>query len=68
MIVYFFRVFASTEYTRPRWTFHAKGLWYSPPGDTRPILTMVGSPNFGYRFDLLLIMSNIVIGRLPAYR
>jgi len=37
------------EWRRPRWTFHAKGLWYSPPGDTRPILTMVGSPNFGYR-------------------
>merc|ERR1719397_659229 len=26
-----------------------KGLWYSPPGEDRPVLTMVGSPNFGYR-------------------
>jgi len=37
------------EWQRPEWTFHAKGLWYSPPGEDRPVLTMVGSPNFGYR-------------------
>jgi CDP-diacylglycerol--glycerol-3-phosphate 3-phosphatidyltransferase len=37
------------EYRRPGWTFHAKGLWYSPPGDPRPCLTTVGSPNFGQR-------------------
>ena len=38
------------EYRRAGWTFHGKGLWYteqaSSPG---PSLTMVGSPNFGYR-------------------
>ena len=37
------------EYERPGWTFHAKGLWYTAPGQTLPSLTMVGSPNFGYR-------------------
>merc|ERR1712112_153992 len=37
------------EWKRPEWTFHAKGLWYSPPGEVRPVLTMVGSPNLGDR-------------------
>ncbi|KAM9716726.1 CDP-diacylglycerol--glycerol-3-phosphate 3-phosphatidyltransferase, mitochondrial [Menidia menidia] len=37
------------EYHRPQWTFHAKGLWYYLRGQDRPCLTLVGSPNFGYR-------------------
>ncbi|TSK14779.1 CDP-diacylglycerol--glycerol-3-phosphate 3-phosphatidyltransferase, mitochondrial [Bagarius yarrelli] len=37
------------EYHRPDWTFHAKGLWYYLKGNERPCLTLIGSPNFGYR-------------------
>ena len=37
------------EYRRPDWTFHAKGLWVAPAPGGPPCLTMVGSPNFGYR-------------------
>ncbi|KAI4807773.1 hypothetical protein KUCAC02_027559 [Chaenocephalus aceratus] len=37
------------EYHRPEWTFHAKGLWYYLQGKDRPCLTLIGSPNFGYR-------------------
>ncbi|XP_072524096.1 CDP-diacylglycerol--glycerol-3-phosphate 3-phosphatidyltransferase, mitochondrial isoform X2 [Salminus brasiliensis] len=37
------------EYHRPDWTFHAKGLWYYLKGQDRPCLTLIGSPNFGYR-------------------
>eukprot|EP00092_Neocalanus_flemingeri_P020741 GFUD01022476.1.p1 GENE.GFUD01022476.1~~GFUD01022476.1.p1 ORF type:complete len:461 (-),score=147.82 GFUD01022476.1:186-1568(-) len=39
------------EYKREDWTFHAKGMWYSPSMSLSkmPCLTMVGSPNFGYR-------------------
>jgi len=39
------------EYLRQGWTFHAKGLWYSSGMSisNMPCLTMVGSPNFGYR-------------------
>ncbi|CAN9509016.1 unnamed protein product [Ophioblennius macclurei] len=37
------------EYHRPQWTFHAKGLWYYLQGQDRPCLTLIGSPNFGYR-------------------
>ncbi|KAM9831203.1 CDP-diacylglycerol--glycerol-3-phosphate 3-phosphatidyltransferase, mitochondrial [Neosynchiropus ocellatus] len=37
------------EYHRPLWTFHAKGLWYYLGGQARPCLTLIGSPNFGYR-------------------
>ncbi|XP_024217364.1 CDP-diacylglycerol--glycerol-3-phosphate 3-phosphatidyltransferase, mitochondrial isoform X2 [Halyomorpha halys] len=37
------------EYARPGWTFHAKGLWYTPIGESSPLLTLVGSSNFGSR-------------------
>lgn len=37
------------EYFRDKWTFHVKGLWYYLPKKTLPSLTLVGSPNFGYR-------------------
>ncbi|KAG8225288.1 hypothetical protein J437_LFUL001902 [Ladona fulva] len=38
------------EYCRNGWTFHAKGLWYTPSNSKAlPSLTLIGSPNFGYR-------------------
>uniref|UniRef100_A0A146LH60 CDP-diacylglycerol--glycerol-3-phosphate 3-phosphatidyltransferase n=2 Tax=Lygus hesperus TaxID=30085 RepID=A0A146LH60_LYGHE len=37
------------EYIRPGWTYHAKGLWYYPPHDDTPVLTLVGSSNYGSR-------------------
>ncbi|KAJ1128826.1 hypothetical protein NDU88_007200 [Pleurodeles waltl] len=37
------------EYSREDWTFHAKGLWLYMPGSSLPCLTLIGSPNFGYR-------------------
>ncbi|KAL7856894.1 hypothetical protein SRHO_G00157930 [Serrasalmus rhombeus] len=37
------------EYHRSDWTFHAKGLWYYLEGKHHPCLTLIGSPNFGYR-------------------
>ncbi|XP_033336225.2 phosphatidylglycerophosphate synthase 1 isoform X1 [Megalopta genalis] len=37
------------EFIKPGWTYHAKGLWYSLPGQKTPSLTLIGSPNFGYR-------------------
>ena len=47
------------EFRRPDWTFHGKGLWYSE--NLRPCLTMVGSPNFGYRSERRDLESQIVI-------
>ncbi|XP_060109176.1 CDP-diacylglycerol--glycerol-3-phosphate 3-phosphatidyltransferase, mitochondrial isoform X1 [Heteronotia binoei] len=37
------------EYSRSGWTFHAKGLWLYLAGSNLPCLTLIGSPNFGYR-------------------
>ncbi|XP_012258147.2 CDP-diacylglycerol--glycerol-3-phosphate 3-phosphatidyltransferase, mitochondrial [Athalia rosae] len=37
------------EFARTGWTYHAKGLWYTLPGHQKPCLTLIGSPNFGYR-------------------
>ena len=47
------------EYRRPGWTFHSKGLWYSQ--GSLPSLTMVGSPNFGYRSERRDLESQIVV-------
>ncbi|KAL1129475.1 hypothetical protein AAG570_014001 [Ranatra chinensis] len=37
------------EWSRPRWTYHAKGLWATPPLHRYPLLTLIGSSNFGAR-------------------
>ena len=37
------------EYVRPGWTFHGKGMWFYPTGGPLPVMTLVGSPNFGQR-------------------
>jgi CDP-diacylglycerol---glycerol-3-phosphate 3-phosphatidyltransferase len=37
------------EYERPQWTYHAKGLWYTPSGSSLPCMTVVGSSNYGER-------------------
>ncbi|RCH85938.1 CDP-diacylglycerol--glycerol-3-phosphate 3-phosphatidyltransferase [Rhizopus azygosporus] len=37
------------EYKRPGWTYHAKGLWVYFGNESRPSMTMIGSPNFGQR-------------------
>eukprot|EP00042_Codosiga_hollandica_P051548 m.634636 g.634636 ORF g.634636 m.634636 type:complete len:487 (+) comp58303_c0_seq7:2-1462(+) len=37
------------EWSRQDWTFHVKGFWWIPCGSTKPALTFIGSPNFGYR-------------------
>ena len=37
------------EFQRHNWSFHAKGVWYYRDGSELPVLTLVGSPNYGYR-------------------
>ncbi|KAG0198728.1 CDP-diacylglycerol--glycerol-3-phosphate 3-phosphatidyltransferase [Mortierella sp. GBA30] len=53
------------EYLRKGWTYHAKGLWVYPPRSEMPVMTTIGSPNFGYRSivrdleaQLFLVTSN----------
>ncbi|KAG0250156.1 CDP-diacylglycerol--glycerol-3-phosphate 3-phosphatidyltransferase [Mortierella polycephala] len=53
------------EYQRKGWTYHAKGLWVYPPRSDLPVMTTIGSPNFGYRSivrdleaQLFLVTSN----------
>ncbi|CAM9107086.1 unnamed protein product, partial [Ectocarpus fasciculatus] len=36
-------------YTRPGWTFHAKGVWCFPHDKSSPILSYIGSSNGGER-------------------
>lgn len=35
------------EYFRTQWTYHAKGLWLYEKDKDYPVLTCIGSPNFG---------------------
>ena len=37
------------EFKKENWSFHAKGVWFYRNGDELPFLTMIGSPNYGYR-------------------
>ena len=37
------------SYFRSNWTFHAKGLWLMNTSTSDYFLSLVGSPNFGYR-------------------
>ncbi|KAI8825642.1 uncharacterized protein EV422DRAFT_563471 [Fimicolochytrium jonesii] len=41
--------FLINEWKKPGWTFHGKGLWCTPPKESDPVLTVIGSSNFGYR-------------------
>lgn len=64
------------EYRRSGWTFHAKGLWYTEPNSTSPdgrgevgdgdvlpapCLSLVGSPNFGWRSVYRDLESQLVV-------
>ncbi|PWN32978.1 uncharacterized protein FA14DRAFT_162165 [Meira miltonrushii] len=37
------------EWNKQGWTYHAKGIWFSPKVDSKPTLTLLGSSNFGIR-------------------
>jgi len=41
--------FELLEYSRPGWSFHPKGIWITPRGESTPTSTIIGSSNFGYR-------------------
>ena len=43
------------EFIKEGWTFHAKGLWYFPPHENLPLYTLIGSPNFGKYFYIILM-------------
>jgi CDP-diacylglycerol--glycerol-3-phosphate 3-phosphatidyltransferase len=49
------------EYYRPEWTYHAKGLWLYEKDSDYPILTCVGSPNFGSIFSLSKKFVNVFV-------
>ncbi|KAF5346551.1 hypothetical protein D9757_014187 [Collybiopsis confluens] len=49
------------EWEKEGWTYHAKGLWLSPPADSAPVLTLFGSMNLNSRSadidtELLFVM------------
>jgi CDP-diacylglycerol---glycerol-3-phosphate 3-phosphatidyltransferase len=43
------------------WTYHAKGIWITPPNSTQPILTLIGSSNFTRRSDRLDLESTCIV-------
>ncbi|KAI9805211.1 MAG: hypothetical protein M1825_001047 [Sarcosagium campestre] len=52
-----------------RWTYHAKGLWVTLPGDNDPSITLVGSSNYTKRsYKLDLEMNTLVITTNPELK
>ena len=49
------------EYERSNWTFHGKGLWYYGINQQKPMLTIIGSSNFGYRSVYRDVEAQLVI-------
>ncbi|KAF5380211.1 hypothetical protein D9757_008236 [Collybiopsis confluens] len=54
------------EWEKEGWTYHAKGLWLSPPADSAPVLTLFGSMNLNSRSadidtELLFVMNRVNI-------
>jgi CDP-diacylglycerol---glycerol-3-phosphate 3-phosphatidyltransferase len=43
------------------WTYHAKGLWVTLPGEDNPSITLVGSSNYTKRSYSLDLESNALI-------
>lgn len=43
------------------WTYHAKGIWITPPNCTDPVLTLIGSSNFTRRSHRLDLESTCVV-------
>jgi CDP-diacylglycerol--glycerol-3-phosphate 3-phosphatidyltransferase len=39
------------EYTRPDWSFHAKGIWIQPRNEHSWAATVIGSSNYGELLD-----------------
>ncbi|TFK69949.1 CDP-diacylglycerol-glycerol-3-phosphate 3-phosphatidyltransferase [Pluteus cervinus] len=38
-----------SEWEKPGWTYHAKGIWLAPTHTSRPVLTLFGSTNLNSR-------------------
>lgn len=47
--------------TKGGWSYHAKGLWITVPGDDEPSITVIGSSNYTKRAYLLDLESNAII-------
>lgn len=57
------------EYTRPGYEFHAKGIFWTPPGSKDPAVTCLGSSNLGRRsLRLDLECQTMIATRNPALR
>lgn len=49
------------EFNRTQWTFHGKGMWWSPTLESAPQMTIFGSSNFGRRSYGCDLESQIVL-------
>ncbi|KAM0264249.1 hypothetical protein ACHAQJ_000737 [Trichoderma viride] len=51
------------------WTYHAKGLWITMPGDANPSMTIVGSSNYTKRsYSLDLEAGTLIVTRNEALK
>lgn len=55
-----------SEWVKQGWTYHAKGIWYTPPSHTSPTHTLLGSSNFGSRSALRDLECTLLIETEPT--
>ena len=51
----------NTDDKEGRWTYHAKGLWITLPGQEHPSITLVGSSNYTKRSYSLDLEMNLLV-------
>jgi CDP-diacylglycerol--glycerol-3-phosphate 3-phosphatidyltransferase len=57
------------EYSRPEWTFHAKGTWIEPSKTDVPwAATIVGSSNYGLLYSIICRIILHLLGYRSTFR
>ncbi|KAN0060660.1 CDP-diacylglycerol--glycerol-3-phosphate 3-phosphatidyltransferase [Thecaphora frezii] len=56
------------EWKKPGWTYHAKGIWYTPPATMTPTMVHVGSSNYGSRSSDLDLECTLLLSTRPESR
>ncbi|KAK0530823.1 CDP-diacylglycerol--glycerol-3-phosphate 3-phosphatidyltransferase [Tilletia horrida] len=60
------RVLEMRRWEKPGWTYHAKGIWITPPSSSHPQITLLGSSNYGRRSSNLDAECTLLISASPS--
>ncbi|KAE8224432.1 hypothetical protein CF319_g2672 [Tilletia indica] len=60
------RVLEMRRWEKDDWTYHAKGIWITPPAAHNPTITLLGSSNYGRRSAHLDAECTFLISTTPS--